>query len=478
MKRLISVFMALTMLVSLFATVAYATPIPQPSETSPISIEEDSILTNHVGGRGIVMSVENFVDNYVGDNYSQAVAATASTQLTSDFLTTPTIQYSNIEYNAENRHIAFTAQIYINGTTSDIQMGGTLYSSWKMDYGINSIVGEITSNSSNIEVLQFEIYNDDDNSKLYSPFSTTEGPVLKLYLLVENDLYFFETDIPIAMSSINIENIESTRSGKGWIDGFWFDGIVDPVFGQAQADTAIAAPAASYPITAIKPVLWETWVISNVTYCYYMVPEISYCFTDVDSGDSTWELELGVNDAYCTIAGYRYESAGLQLRNITMSMATGPQTHMLRGFSQFEINGFGGDILNTILGTISFAAGFTEYAPVILAANIISGFYSATYESQRITNSMTNAFALSNTPTTEVTRGFSYNIPVEYYIQNEDDYVRFQMVVTSRPIGSTVSGSRTGNMEIRFEYCSYRNTASRTAVTYDNISREYYCDLT
>ena len=478
MKRFISVFVALIMLVSLFATVAYATPPSQPSEISPIGIEEDNVLTDNMEDRGIIMTVEDFIENYVGDNYSQATTTATSMQLTNNPLSTSAIQYSNIEYNAENRNITFTAQISINGTTADVQMGGTLYSSWKMDHGINSIVGEITSNSSNIEVLQFEIYNDIDNSKLYSPFPMTEGPVLKLYLLVGNNLYFFETDIPAALASINIENVESTRAGKGWIDGFWFDGVVEPVCGQTQADPTVVAPAASYPISAIKPVLWETWVISNVTYCYYMVPEISYCFTDVDSSTSTWELELGVNDAYCTIEGVRYESAGLQLRNITMSMATGPQTHMLRGFSQFEINGSGGDLLNTIFGTINFAAGFTAYSPVILAAGIISGFSSAVYESQTITNSTTNAFALSNTSANEVTRGFSYNIPAEYYIQNEDDYVRFQMDVASRPIGSTVSGTRRGNMEISFEYCSYRNTASRTAVTYDNIYKDYYCDLT
>lgn len=489
MKRFISVFVALIILVSLFATVAYATPPTQPGEISPIGIEEDNILTNNMEDRGIIMTVEDFIENYVGDNYSQAAATATSMQLTNNPLSTPAIQYSNIEYNAENRNITFTAQISINGTTADVQMGGTLYSSWKMDHGINSIVGEITSNSSNIEVLQFEIYNDDDNSKLYSPFPMTEGPVLKLYLLVEDSLYFFETDIPTAMACIEIENVKSNKTEKGWVDGFWFDGIIAPEYSESTPVDSVSLLVQDYPDTVSFPTITASWTISNVEYIYCTTPGLYYRFTDVNAATYTWIAHFKLLEAYTEINGYRQESGNIRIQNIRLSFATGPYTMIMNATPYIDME----DTLNSLAvvseftGLASIAAmglisGIDEVSDLTVIAaeyafEIIDMLQESDYTSRDIATNQTIDFVVEDSDVGG--RGFSFHAPSRYYLLNTENKFKYEMEVTASNYSdpNASSGIRSVQLVVEYDYCSTRATANISSATPDPINQSYYCDL-
>lgn len=183
---------------------------------------DEPILSNSTS-----MTIEEFTDRYVGTpSESEADDAISSVNAVG----TPGIKYSHIFYDPETRKITFDAALSEGDEVSELNAEGILYSSYKADHGINSIVGDLEDTTGQYEILRFEIYNDNDLSFLYAINTpeTAATPTLLMYLLKGDKLYLLETSIPSAMSDIVVPNTPDCKTKEGNIDGFWFVDIIAP----------------------------------------------------------------------------------------------------------------------------------------------------------------------------------------------------------------------------------------------------------
>lgn len=464
MKRVLSIILSLTLLLPVFSTGAYAI---EP-ETSPNSTS---------------MTVDTFIERYVNNIPSEIdCVATANTSSVEK----PSIEYSNIVYDPSTRELSFEATITSNGTATDFSAEGTLYSSYKADYGTNSIVGDLKDRTNQYDILRFEIYNDTDLSRLYgiNTPSTATTPTLILYLLDGNNLFLFETQIPSEMSTIAIPNIPANKTEEGAIDGFWFQELVAPTInmieGTALEDITIgevASPLAEDSGEETKAVS-ATWTISGVTYRYHAITKVTYSFVDVDTGDNTWDLTFSIDDAYSFVNGERNSLTGLRITNVNMSMASGPYTRMLRTLSDFNLqdSSTGGTDASRLLGSASVIAGATSANAVGVTVDILSQVLNKTLSSNTLTH---NCITLLNSSGNDVYgRAFRYHVPSRYFLQYTDNNVSFQVVTRASSFmqSTGTSGPRTGIIEVNFDYYAGSSSTLYSA-RYDRITGSYYCDL-
>lgn len=181
------------------------------------------------GGRGASMTVEEFNERYMGKN-----APGWKWNATSN---SPAVRYSDISYDPDTREISFHARVTIDGSVMDLDTRGTMYSSFKKDLGINSLVGELEDTAGQVDILRFEIYNDSDDSWLLAILNNNrlpvnngepETPLLLFYFLKDNELFLFETKIPFKMKAISVADDCQPGVLQGHVDGFWFQGIAKP----------------------------------------------------------------------------------------------------------------------------------------------------------------------------------------------------------------------------------------------------------
>ena len=174
------------------------------------------------GNYGAVMTVEEFHELYVGED-----APCPEMEITKS---SPTISYHSISYEPETRKLSFEAEITREDTVFNLKVIGTMYSSDKKDHGINSVVGDVQDSTGQVEVLRFEIYNDDDFSLLRAINTDVPStPVVLFYFLKENDLFLFETEIPVEMQRVAVADDCRVGVTEGHLDGFWFQSIVEPI---------------------------------------------------------------------------------------------------------------------------------------------------------------------------------------------------------------------------------------------------------
>lgn len=183
---------------------------------------DDPILSNSTS-----MTIEEFTNRYVG---TPSVAEADNAISSVNTAITPRIKYSNIFYDPVTRKITFDATLSEGNEVSEFNAEGILYSSYKADHGINSIVGDLEDTTGQYEILRFEIYNDNDLSYLYAINTpeTAATPTLLMYLLKGDELYLFETSIPSTMSNIVVPNTPDCKTTEGAIDGFWFENMIEP----------------------------------------------------------------------------------------------------------------------------------------------------------------------------------------------------------------------------------------------------------
>lgn len=456
MKRALSFVLLMALLVPMVATETFAIgPSTAPNNAS--------------------MTIAEFTNAYVGD--TAAPASTSSTnENDSNSGDAPDIAYSGISYNTSTRVISFDAEITANGEVTAMSAEGTLYNSYKKDHGINSIVGDLQDTTGQYEILRFEIYNDNDLSKLYAVNTpeTATTPVLLLYLLADNELYLFETAIPSEMSAITLPNTPDCKTNEGAIDGFWFENIVAPVVGEESIPPFMTLDDTD---TIVKPAISASWTISGVVYRYYAKPYIYYRFANVDDATTTWQATFGIDDAYSYVDGVKSTLTGLRITNIDLSFVTGKHTLALRGYSEFDLHdSFGTIAPSSISGYIGIAAGATGSIGAEVASAILTDLLEAGYSSKKITSGEWKLLATGNANTQG--RDFRYFVPDRYFMQHTDNFLTYQLDVAASNFGlsSATSGNREGELEISFDYYTGDGT-TKYSKTY-SVTGSYYCTVT
>lgn len=425
------------------------------------------------GPKSTSMMIEEFDARYVGDNPLTArVAFSMDTNDTSS----PSIDYNNIAYDPSNREISFNATINKDGELTSFAAEGILYSSYKADYGINSVVGDLRDTTEQYEILRFEIYNDNDLSMLYAINTpkTATTPTLVLYLRAGDELYLFETAIPSEMSTITLPNTPDCKTTEGALDGFWFESIVAPVMSEDSASPVMPLDDTD---TIVEPVISASWTISGVVYRYCAKPSIYYRFANVNDSTSTWIARFGIDEAYAYVDGTKSTLTGLRLTNIDLSFVTGPYTLMLRGYSEFNL--YDSYVLldpSSISGYIGIAAGATGSIGAQIATQVLSDLLEAGYSSKKITSGKWTLLTTGNKDSEG--RGFRYYVPNRYFMQNTDQFLEYQLDVTASNFGlsNATSGSRTGKIKISFDYYTGDGT-TKYSKTYD-VTGSYYCTVT
>ena len=326
LKKISSIILSMAMVISLISLNAFA------------------MGNTAAAGNGAAMTVSEFNQKYVGENNRNG--RSVPNLISEDDVVT--VEYGDVRYTPETRNIQFGATITRNGLVSEIELDGTLYSSYKKDSGINSIVGKLTDNTGRFDVLRFEIYNDTDTSMLYALNTDADynRPVLLLYLLDGEELYIFETEIPEAMTQITIANTVENKTTEGAVDGFWFENIAQP---QMMAEQSDVMPV----VEDIIPIynLSAVWTISGVDYRYYASVEIYYRIVDCTVRNSTWQVQFEM------VNGERSSLTGLRITNLDIAFATGEFTKIVSGTPRLKLHDSwfltDPDSVNGVLGAVA-----------------------------------------------------------------------------------------------------------------------------
>lgn len=124
------------------------------------------------------------------------------------------------EIAVQDEAIRFSAEITQNEESKLLSAEGKLFNSFKMQNGINSIVGDLQDVSNNFDVLHFEIYNSDIIDFFYAIESFKAQPHLKIYLqeVETKKILLFELEIPTELQNVVIEREDHADSS---VDGAW-----------------------------------------------------------------------------------------------------------------------------------------------------------------------------------------------------------------------------------------------------------------
>lgn len=429
---------------------------------------------SHETSSSTSMTIAEFEAQYVGGNSSATSVASATN---SDDISAPSIDYNNIVYNHANRGISFNATINQDGQMTNFEAEGTLYSSYKADHGINSIVGDLRDTTGQYEILRFEIYNDNDLSYLYAINTpeTESTPTLIMYLREGEKLYLFETPIPDEMTTIVVPNSPDCKTTEGAVDGFWFQEFVAPKVTIDEYENMVQ-PLGEDGKNVYKTVN-ATWTIMGIDYKYYAQTKVTYYFVDVDTGDNTWDFRFGINNAYAYVDGVRSDLTGLRITNVDMSMASGPYTRMLRAFTTFDLHdSYSLGDPSTLSGLVGIVAGATGVNAASVASDIFSLLLDKALSTKKLTNDCTTL--LDSKGSDVYGRAFRYYVPDRYFLQHTDNYVSFQVVTrASRFLQSSgTNGQRTGIVEVGFDYYTGDGT-TKYHYDFDRMTGSYYCDL-
>lgn len=424
-------------------------------------------------GNGLKMSVGSFIKNYTGEesNSIKQVRTVATRQA-------ETISYGEFFYDADSRALSFDVIINDGETDYPLLVDGCLYNSWKQGYGINSVVGKMTTDNESFEVLTFEIYNDKDVSLLNETFvpGSEQGEILKFYLKKGESLYLFETPIPEVLKNISIPDIPANRCTESKVDGFWFQDIVPPQMGVVEKTASGSEIGIRSTEDQEEDTLEATWTISGVPYIYYADVIMYYHFSDVEDNAGDWRLEFSIDDAYCKVNGVRNELTGLRISNIDMRMVTGPYTKMLNatpGFSLIDSSSVGGNPTR-IRGFLSVCESISGNVAVSLATTAINWLMDASQESNTVDRT---GIYLPNFADDAQGRTFGYNIPSRYFMQYAGHYVAFDLRTRSSSFGASnaTGGIKTGICEVEFDY--YVGETVRHYSEFTDVRGTYRCTL-
>ena len=450
LKKISSIILSMAMVISLISLNAFA------------------MGNTAAAGNGAAMTVSEFNQKYVGENNRNG--RSVPNLISEDDVVT--VEYGDVRYTPETRNIQFGATITRNGLVSEIELDGTLYSSYKKDSGINSIVGKLTDNTGRFDVLRFEIYNDTDTSMLYALNTDADynRPVLLLYLLDGEELYIFETEIPEAMTQITIANTVENKTTEGAVDGFWFENIAQP---QMMAEQSDVMPV----VEDIIPIynLSAVWTISGVDYRYYASVEIYYRIVDCTVRNSTWQVQFEISDAYAMVNGERSSLTGLRITNLDIAFATGEFTKIVSGTPRLKLHDSwfltDPDSVNGVLGAVAgynYATSSVYSVLSLLGSSVLENY---TIEVNRATMFLPYA-------SEGEMRGFTFEVPSRYFLQHVGNLVAYNLEVTGSTFGGrsdATAGYRIGAIDIVFDYYVGDGT-TKTHVPVERITGIYHCN--
>lgn len=125
------------------------------------------------------------------------------------------------EAAVQDETIIFSAKIIQNKESKTLSAEGKLFHSFKMQNGINSIVGELQDSSGNFDILHFEIYNSDVLDFFYATETFKAQPHLKVYLqeVETKKILLFESEIPEELQDIVVtrEDHADTSADGAWM---------------------------------------------------------------------------------------------------------------------------------------------------------------------------------------------------------------------------------------------------------------------
>lgn len=461
-KILLSLLLVCCLCMSLVSTPVLAVSPSSKEKNEPGSVFSDDRSFDNV------LTLSEFSERFVGQAFHRnsrlfPVSSTLS------------VSYEDICFNYQTRTISFRATLFGSNEVRVLSLEGTLFNSRKRAHGIKCYVGELRDLSGVFEVLHFEIYNDPNTSYVGGTVnpSFSSSPVVKLYLRNNDYLYFLESSIPAELASIDIDDTPSSRAKESIIDGFWFTSLIQPSVSTNEIEAAV--PMKDYSDTKTYAYLAAWTEIMGTTYSYYAQPYVSYRITDVTSATYTWEVEFGIQDAYCIVDGIQYDLTGLRITNLSISFATGSYTKMLRGIPYFDLVGENGSNPSTISGLLGALIGATGSVAASTAFEVIQLTSNST-SSKSITKGSATLFR--NDESDVDGRGFTYVIPSGYYLQRETNYVKYQLDTTASAFGQTnpVGGTKTACISIKLDWYA-GSDVNKTSINLDTIQVRYDCDL-
>lgn len=248
MKRQIGLLLVIAMMV-FFSVPAFA---------------KDSVAkNNNKTANGLTLSVSSF-DSEFGQSDSKSDAL--SKQKKNAY-----IALSGIQISGDN--IQFNATINYNNKDVELNANGKLYNSFRKKGGVNSIVGDIQDDNSSLNVLLFEVYNDNSKNKDTSVNSAIvdskyiNTPHVNVYLTdSEDNILLFEIPIPEELKNISVINHDDIEATK---DYAWFLNVLQPSAIETTVATPEAIEAAGLDVSTIRPLgvdYLSDWTDSIYTY--------------------------------------------------------------------------------------------------------------------------------------------------------------------------------------------------------------------
>lgn len=416
---------------------------------------------------GLIMSADTFATYYTKD-----VPTAISTQNNPE-IASATVNLSDIAYDDASHQVSFSATIRENNDATTLAISGELLNSYKQEKGINSIVGVLHTATPNAEVLHFEIYNSSEQDLLYMRDEYRNKPHLKLYMRINGQLYFFETDIPNELRNIVIEQAGEDKSRNMLYDGFWFANIIE-----ADVGVSDSSPMRTVEHSTPKTIYYK-YTITGAEYTQYCVVNASWTVTDVNRNNpGLWTAGLVIRDVYCVLpSGEIVDGGGVIIQNMDIHFVAGNQTKFLRSMSAFDMYDRNGTILPigaSIAGLTAAVAGFYSVAAVTNTATLLSALMSLPVT--ETTFFKTNGNSVT-THVTEVCRALRFSYPSRYYLFNEGHKIEHicEAMATLQGSSNATSGNRKGRVEIVFD--ALYGTTVVDHVTFGNTDCSYYCDL-
>lgn len=210
MKKIISTLLSVVLLPTIAIPVFAQNPM---SSTPMLSPTQDS--ANHYSG--LFMPANKFNELYGQKDSPRNLSISKDTEAI--------ITVQNVSLN--NEQVTFTANIEYNNKQKKLNTSGTLFNSYKQHDGMNSVVGVLTDEGSEFEVLLFEIYNDTQATRAITSAALETTPHLKVYLTDRsNNVLLFEIEIPQELQ--NVKKINNDLQPPTTNDLMWFVSVIEP----------------------------------------------------------------------------------------------------------------------------------------------------------------------------------------------------------------------------------------------------------
>jgi len=284
--------------------------------------------------KGLVLTINDFNNLYGNEKPDLNEILRKKTEMPAE------VVFDSIYVQDES--ISFMASIIYKDKKSELKANGTLYNGYKKKNGINSVVGELTDENDNFDILLFEIYNDVKEDKTIVNFQKRNSNHLKFYLKDrENNIILFEVDIPEELQNISINN---ERECNPINDVLWFTSIREPhelkkipfdgnmieVMGLSEdsgfSTCGIGSTSEWYPGFIYYISYWDF----GDYYEWYSFPFGYWRASNVTQSDSTWMTSFRIAEQAMVNGRVASLPPIFEYNNVTMTHCMGGRTSIKR----------------------------------------------------------------------------------------------------------------------------------------------------